>query len=144
MKDQGHRGELIACNKRINRSEASVLHNSEVASILDFRYQSEVLHVFEVRPAVGPRCFPVIDICGGRSLFVMVFRVFPKEVVTKCVGLHINDFKRRKEGSRFLIHSCPQLRSHNQVAGQNFYSRPGLPSSYSTLQPSWDSGCCLQ
>lgn len=48
MKDQGHSGELIGCNKRINRSKASVLHDSEVASNVDFRYQTEVLHVFAV------------------------------------------------------------------------------------------------
>lgn len=140
MKDQGHSGELIECNKRINRSKAN---DSEVASNVDFRYQTEVLPVFAVRPAVGPRCCPVTDIYGEESLFVMVFWVFPKEVVTKCVGLLINDFKRRKEGSCFLFHSCPQLRSHNQMAGQNFYPSPGLPSSYSTLQPCWDSGLFL-
>lgn len=132
MKDQRHRGELIGCNKRINRSKASVLHDSEVASNVDFCYQTEVLHV---QPAVGLRCCPVIDILGGGSLFVMAFRVFPRELVTKCVGLLINYFKRRKEGDCFLIHSCPQLRSLNQIAGQNFYPSPGLPSSYSTLEP---------
>lgn len=68
---------------------------------MDFHYQTEVLHVFSVGPAVGPRCCPVIDICGEESLFVMVFQGFPKEVVTKCVGLHINDLKGERKAAVF-------------------------------------------
>lgn len=101
MKDQERSGELIVCNRRINWSKASVLYNPEVASTVDFHYQTEVLHVFAVGPAVGPRCCPVIDICGEESLFVMVFQGFPKEVVAKCVGLHINDLKGERKAAVF-------------------------------------------